>query len=60
MRHDLLVPGAPAKASVRRIRQRVLRQRSVPSCQAGFQRSFSCRCWPLMVRIIWFALRHRD
>ncbi|MEC3909734.1 hypothetical protein U5A82_04405 [Sphingobium sp. CR2-8] len=23
---------------------------------AGFTRQCSCRCWPLMVRIIWWAL----
>lgn len=26
----------------------------------GFQRRFSCGCWPMMVRIIWWALRTRD
>ncbi|QGP78456.1 hypothetical protein [Sphingobium sp. CAP-1] len=26
---------------------------------AGFTRQCSCRCWPLMVRIIWWALSDR-
>jgi hypothetical protein len=40
-------------------RLRIAEANSRRDSSVGFTRQFSCRCWPLMVRIIWWALSDR-
>lgn len=40
-------------------RQHIAEAKRRRDSSAGFIRQCSCRCWPLMVRIIWWALSDR-
>lgn len=66
MRPDAIVPidtahirpGIRAERRLQR-RLRIAEANRRRDNSAGFTRQFSCRCWPLMVRIIWWALSDR-
>ncbi len=51
-------PGVWAERRLQR-RLRIAETNRRRDSSAGFTRQFSCRCWPLMVRIIWWALSDR-
>lgn len=63
---DAIMPieTAHVRPSVR-AKRRLLRRLRIAEADrrrdssAGFTRQCSCRCWPLMVRIIWWALSDR-
>lgn len=62
MQHDLSLPKEKASISARSRKRRIVRRaprlaNSGPG-EPAFRRQFSCGCWPLMVRIIWWALRN--
>ncbi|WP_336965792.1 hypothetical protein [Sphingobium aquiterrae] len=48
--------------SIQALRKRALMQtgRPDPRDSCGLNHQFACRSWPLLVRLIWWLLRHRD
>ncbi|MBA4089834.1 MAG: hypothetical protein C0494_04460 [Sphingobium sp.] len=51
-------PGTWAQKRMQR-RARIAEAGRRRDNSAGYTRQCSCRCWPLMVRIIWWALSDR-
>lgn len=62
MQHDVYLPkektSLTRRSRKRRIAPRTPHLPAAKPAEPAFQRQFSCGCWPLIVRIIWWALRN--